>query len=141
VRSRPTRRRALGLAALAGAAGAAPLLSGCSVDSSLDRLRPTPPPTPVAPANPDQPLVDRVTTSIRRLLPTAPAAWSALHERQLQALGTAYHGTLRPGALDHAAETALRDQLLDGCAAAQDPELARLLAAMAAGVSQLLGAA
>lgn len=154
-----SRRAALRM--LVGAAAVAPmavLVSGCSAsevrdraDSAADRVE-APRSTPPAPPNPDQPLVDDAIAGIAGLIdalepvrakdPVVPALIT-LHQAHLRRLGRA----TRPAAtvsLDasrltadvRAHESALAASLAKQAGAAQDGDLARLLAAMSAGVSQ-----
>jgi hypothetical protein len=144
-----------------GTAAVAPLavvLSGCSgsdirgrLDSTTDRLE-APRSTPPAPPNPDQPLVDSTASAIGGLVdalepvraedPAIPGL-IALHQAHLKRLGRAS----RPAAavsLDgsrlmadvRSHETALAGMLAKQAGAAHDGDLARLLAAMSASVSQ-----
>jgi len=110
-------------------------------------LRPTPPAAAPAPANPDQPLVDALTTRITALLPGSRAAWYDAHLAQLRALGSdrAMGRRRRSGSgtgpTDLSAERSLGDALVEGAVSAQTPALVRLLASMAAGQAQLLAGA
>lgn len=125
---------------------AIPALAGCSSRRiSLDDLRPATPPTPSAPPNPDEPLVRELVARIRGLAATATGPWRDLHLTQLRALGhrdpvrAASGGPV--GLVSAPAERRLRHELLHACGAAHSPELARLLASMAAGIDQLLRSA
>lgn len=153
-----TRRAALGV--LGGLAIAA-LSTACSgqlgdrvpekVTDGLDRLR-APRTTPPAPANPDQPVVDAVVAATAELRATLLAyrprdPWiaelAALHRAHLAALG-APKAQARPVPLDatdllgqiRSREQALATLVSTKAVAAQDPQLARLLAAMAAALAQ-----
>jgi len=158
-----SRRRALGAI---GALAMAPLLAACSggagarvpepVVEGVDRLR-APRSTPPAPANADQPVVDAVVSATAELRATlAPyrrrEAWIAdlvdVHRAHLAALG-APHAPGRPVPIDTAdliAQIRSREQALatlvsTKAVAAQDPRLARLLAAMAAALGQRIAGA
>jgi hypothetical protein len=136
------------------------LVSACSgaevrdrVDSATDRLE-APHSTPPAPPNPDQPLVDGAVSAIAGLLdalepvrtqdPAIPGLIT-LHRAHLARLGRARRpaaavaldaggAALMTQVASH--ENALAVTLAKGAASAQDGDLARLLAAMSAAVSQ-----
>jgi len=138
VAQRVSRRTALGLVATLSPAAALPL-AGCSADA----LRPTPPPAPSAPTNPDAGLLASVVARIAAAFAGAPSAFRDLHAAHLRALGAAVlDADGRPDGDDAvvATETGLRDRLTDACVSATDADLARLLASMAAAVAQQLEA-
>jgi hypothetical protein len=144
---RASRRTALGALVLL------PFLTACSgrVDDAVDRLR-APETTPPAPPNPDAARVAEVARAIEDVRDTiSPYADSqpvvadlvALHTAHLQALAAAptpgSGATLgKDGVLAQVRtrETALAQLITARALAAHDPELARLLASMAAAVDQ-----
>jgi hypothetical protein len=142
---RASRRTALGALALL------PLLAACSgrVDDAVDRLR-APETTPPAPPNPDAAAVAEVAGAIASVRDTIAAdAGSqpvvadlvALHTAHLRALSAApAHATPSsspaPVAEVRTRETALAQLITARAVAAHDPELARLLASMAAAIGQ-----
>ena len=144
---RASRRTALGALVLL------PLMTACSgrVDDAVDRLR-APETTPPAPPNPDAAAVAAVARAIEDVRAAiSPYAGSqpvvadlvALHEAHLRALAaTPSPGTAAPLDKDQvpgqvrARETALARRITTRAVAAHDPELARLLASMAAAIGQ-----
>lgn len=132
-----SRRTTLGLLA----AGAISATAGCSVDSTIDSLRPSPLPTPPAPTNPDLHLVRQVADAVLTADDQAPAAFARIHRAQLSRLPD--HGHVTGG---HATgswqshQKALVATLTGAAVRAQDPDLVRLLAAMTAAQRQLLAA-
>lgn len=126
-----SRRAVLGVVAIV-AAGA----SGCSADSTLDSLRPSPLPTPPAPKNPDRAVIDQVTALVRDADAGAPASFARLHATQLRALGA----KARPGRAGQwrQRQRALADQLSNAALDAHDPDLVRLLASTSASQRQAL---
>jgi hypothetical protein len=144
---RASRRTALGVLALL------PFLTACSgrVDDAVDRLR-GPETTPPAPPNPDAAGVAAVARAIADVRGAiSPYAGSqpvvadlvALHTAHLRALAASpAHTTspsLAPGesvAEVRQRETALAQLITARAVAAHDPELARLLASMAAAIGQ-----
>ena len=144
---RASRRTALGALALL------PLLTACSggVDDAVDRLR-APETTPPAPPNPDAAAVAEVVRAIEDVRAAiSPDAGSqpvvadlvALHTAHLRALAAAPSpgsaaASDAGGALAQvrARETALAQRITATAVAAHDPELARLLASMAAAIGQ-----
>lgn len=127
-----SRRAALGAVGLAAVAGT----SACSTDATLDSLRPSPRPTPPAPKNPDQAVIDRVATLVREADGGAPASFARLHATQLRALGA----RATPGRTGEwrQRQRSLVEQLTRAALDAKDPELVRLLASMSAAQRQLL---
>jgi hypothetical protein len=144
---RASRRTALGALALL------PLLAACSgrVDDAVDRLR-APETTPPAPPNPDAAAVAEVARAIEHVRDTITtdagsqpviADLVALHTAHLHALGvTPAAGTapsLDPGRVlseVRRLETTLAAQITTRAVSAHDPDLARLLASMAAAIGQ-----
>jgi hypothetical protein len=142
---RASRRTALGALALL------PLLAACSgrVDDAVDRLR-APETTPPAPPNPDAAAVAEVAGAIASVRDTIAAGAGsqpvvadlvALHTAHLQALSASpAHPTpsssSAPVAEVRTRETALAQLITARAVAAHDPELARLLASMAAAIGQ-----
>jgi len=129
-----TRRTTLGLlgVALAGTAG-------CSVDSTVDSLRPSPLPTPQAPTNPDLALVSEVRAAIATADRQAPADFTRRHDAQLASFPPSRHAAHRAGSGSwQSRQQDLVATLTDAAVRAEDPDLVRALASMAAAQRQLL---
>lgn len=131
-----SRRALLGPLGVAAAAG----LTGCSVGGTIDSLRAPTPATPTPASLQDQKVIDAAVSEMMTADARAPRVFRKLHRAQERALG--------PGPEVHAAtghdwqrlQRRLPDHLTDAAVAALDPDLARLLAAAAAGQRQLLRA-
>lgn len=127
------------LALLGGATAVA--VGGCSVEGTVDSLRPAPLPTPSAPANPDKAVVDRVAAAVATADVGAPGVFARIHQQQLRALGHSRTSGRASGRGPwQRRQQGLVDKLTRAVLDAADPDLVRLLASMTAGQRQLLAA-